>query len=267
MRFTRRIASVLAVAVAAVALPFSATAAPQILALLSTNGATPLVCGDGVCSGQFSGFCLQRERPNPSPGAAYRVEAGELTLVVTGADGAETRLPAADYASITTERSYTSVRVSVPESLRRQWGAVSIALEIGEMVTLSPSASRGDPDPQAEADIALAVGPQRALGEKIIDRAGAEADAVRVTNMLINALPPHGRTSESVRTGLWDRVAAPRRAAFPRAGMNSARAVYESCLARVKQGRFFNLRQCLEVGHDSIMLDLNLKYWEAGPEG
>jgi hypothetical protein len=266
MPAARTIVSLLGTVFIAIALPASgAMAAPQILALLATAGATPLACEDGICTGQFSGFCLQRERPTPGRNAAYRVDGGELTLVLTDAEGGIRRLPAADHVTITTERSYTAVRISIPEALRREWGAVSIALEVGEKVALTPIPKTGDGNPQSESDIALAVGPLRALGDRIVDQNEQEAGAVRLTNSLINALPAHGRTSPDGRTGLWEKVVAPRSDAFPRASVSRARSVYDRCLAKVDRGTFFNLRQCLEVGHDSIMLDLNVKYWKAGP--
>ena len=134
-------------------------AAAQILALVETGGPTPLKCEGGQCSGEFSGFCLQKERPDPKPGTRYRAEGGALTLVVTDASGVERRLPAGDYLKIVTKRSYTAVRISLPESVMRDMGAVSVALEIGERVALVPVALAGDPEPQTEADIALALRP------------------------------------------------------------------------------------------------------------
>ncbi len=248
------------------ALPHTAVAAPQMLALLATGEATPLQCEDGVCGGQFSGFCLQRERPNPQPGTAYRAQGGTLTLVLTGADGAAWRMPAGDFVTITTKRSYTAVQISLPEGMLREWGAVSAALEVGERVALAPVPAAGDANPQSEADIALALGPQRALAERIANRSVVESGAVRLTGALVNALPPRGRISREGREALWDEVVAPRGVSYPRAALESARAVYDRCLDKVERGQFFNLRQCLEVGHDSIMLDLNIKYWEAGAE-
>ncbi len=261
-----RIIQFLGAALLAAALPHGAAAAPQMLALLATGEATPLQCEDGICGGQFSGFCLQRERPDPQPGTAYRAKGGELTLVLTGAGGTVRRMAAGDTVAITTERSYTALRISLPESLLREWGAVSVALEVGERVALAPVPAEGDTNPQSEADIALALGPQRALGERITTRSPAESGAVRLTGALVNALPPHGRIGRQGREGLWDRVAAARGASYPRAAVERARALYDRCLAKVERGQFFNLRQCLEIGHDSIMLDLNIKYWEAGAE-
>lgn len=261
-----RIFHFLGAALLAVALPHAAAAAPQMLALLATVEATTLRCEDGICGGQFSGFCLQRERPNPQPGTAYRAQGGALTLVLTGADGAAWRVPAGDFVAIATQRGYTAVRISLPEDLLRKWGAVSAALEVGERVTLAPVPVAGDANPQSEAENALALGPQRALGERIVSQSVVESGAVRLTGALVNALPPLGRTSREGRQALWDEVAAPRGAAYPRAAVESARALYDRCLAKVERGLFFSLRKCLEAGHDSIMLDLNFKYWEAGAD-
>ncbi len=242
-----------------------ASAAPQILALLETNGPAPLFCEGGKCSAEFSGFCLQRERPDPKPGVRYRAEGGDLTLVMTDASGVTTRLPGGDYLEITTRRSYTAVEISLPQSVIDDLGAVSVALEIGERVALVPTTIVGDSDPQTEADIALALGPQRALGQKIMRQSAAEAGAVTLTSKMINALPP-GRTDDETRNGLWDRAIAPNAAAFPRESVSRASSLYRRCLGKVEEGTFFNMRDCLEIGHDALMLDLNVKYWEAGPE-
>lgn len=242
-----------------------AFAAPQILALLETDGPTPLVCEGGKCAAEFSGFCLQKERPDPNFGTRYRAEGGDLTLIVTDASGVTKRLPAGDYLDISTLRSYTAVRISLPERVMRNLGAVSVALEIGERVALVPVENVGDTDPQTEADIALALGPQRALGEKIMQQSTAESGAVVLTSKLINALPL-GRADDKTRAGLWDRAIAPNTAAFPKESVSRASSIYRRCLAKVEEGTFFNMRDCLEIGHDALMLDLNVKYWEAGPE-
>ncbi|MBE9555150.1 MAG: hypothetical protein IMF05_16935 [Proteobacteria bacterium] len=243
----------------------SAFAAPQILALLETDGPSPLVCEGGKCSAEFSGFCLQKERTDPKYGAQYRAEGGDLTLVVTDASGAVRRLPAGDYLDISTLRSYTAVRISLPESVIRELGAVSVALEIGERVALVPVESTGDKDPQSEADIALALGPQRALGQKIMQQSAGESGAVALTNRMLNALP-RGRADDETRAGLWDRAIAPYSASYPAESVSRASGIYRRCLTKVEEGSFFNLRDCLEIGHDTLMLDLNVKYWEAGPE-
>ncbi len=240
-------------------------AAPQILALLATDGTVPLACSDGVCTAEFSAFCLQRKRPDPAPGTQYTAMGGEMTLVVGGADGSVRRVPAGDHLTIETRRSYTAVRIGVSEDLLAAWGAVSLALEVGTGTALVPVPGAADPDPQTTADIALALGPQRARGDRILAQSPVETGAVRLTNRLIGALPPD-RTDDRTRQRLWDRVVAPSAGSFPPASLARAESIYRRCLAKVEAGRFYSLRDCLEIGHDALMIDLNVKYWEAGPE-
>lgn len=243
-----------------------AQAAPQVLALLATAGATTLKCEDGRCAAEFSAYCLQRERPNPEYGIAYTAaEDDAMTLIVRAADGTTRELPAADHVSIVTERSYTAVRVSLPERLLQAWNATEIALEVGERVTLIPLPTAGDPEPQTEADIALAVGPQRSVGERLVDRSSPGSDVVRITNLLINALPERGRVAPEERGSLWARVIVPRAAALPEASLESAGEVYDRCQRKVSIGRYFSLLRCLQAAHDALMVGLNSKYWSAEP--
>jgi hypothetical protein len=244
---------------------FPTAAAPQILALLATDGAIPLDCRNGACTAEFSGFCLQRKRPDPAPGTQYRAAGGDVTLVVTGADGKVRRVPAGDYVSIETSRSYTAVRIGVDQVLLEEWDAVSLAVEVGDRVALVPVPEALDPDPQTAADVALALGPQRALGDRILEISPVETGAVRLTSRMIAALPP-GRTDGATRKTLWDRVVAPSAAAFPPGSIAQAGSVYQRCLAKVEAGSFYSLRNCLKIGHDALMIDLNVKYWNAGPE-
>lgn len=249
--------------VAASAVP--AAAAPQILALLATGEAVPLDCRDGACTGEFSGFCLQRKRPDPAPGTQYRAAGGAVTLVVTDANGNVRRIPAGDHLTIETRRSYTAVRVGVAQALLEEWNAVSLALEIGERVALLPMPEAMDPDPQTAADIALALGPQRALGDRILESAPVETGAVTLTSRMIGGLPP-GRTDARTRETLWSRVVEPAAASFPPDSVSRASSIYRRCLRKVEAGSFYSLRHCLEIGHDALMIGLNVKYWQAGPE-
>lgn len=253
--------------VLAAAVPLAgAEAAPQVLALLATDGATTLKCEDGRCAAEFSAYCLQRERPNPDDGIAYQAaDDGAMTLIVTAADGTRRQIPAADYVSIITQRSYTAVRVSVPEGLLQEWNATRVALVVGQRVSLIPLPTAGDPEPQTEADIALAVGPQRAVGARLVDRSSAASDAVRLTNVLINALPERGRVAPGRRGNLWAEVIEPRAGGHSRESIEYAGRIYDGCQRKVEHGLVFSLRRCLEAGHDALMIGLNVRYWNAGP--
>ncbi len=242
-----------------------AEAAPQVLALLATDGPTVLKCEGGRCAAEFSAYCLQRERPDPDDGIAYQATDGGMTLIVTAADGTRRQIPAADYVSIVTQRSYTAVRVSLPERLLQEWKATAVALEVGQRVSLIPLPTADDPEPQTEADIALAVGPQRAVGERLVDRSGAASNAVRLTNAMINALPERGRVAPARRGNLWAEVIEPRAGGHSRESIEFAGRIYDGCQRKVERGMVFSLRRCLEAGHDALMIGLNVRYWNAGP--
>ncbi len=54
-----------------------ARAAPQVLALISTEGAVQLACQGGECAATFSSFCLQNERSSPPSGTAYQLASAD----------------------------------------------------------------------------------------------------------------------------------------------------------------------------------------------
>ena len=74
--------SLIAATLAIAALPAAGQAAPQILGLAATAAPLPLQCADGVCSVEVSGICLQKHRPAPDAGTAYRAVSGaDITLM------------------------------------------------------------------------------------------------------------------------------------------------------------------------------------------
>src|SRR5690242_16112149 len=132
-----------------------AEAATQILGLMASNGIpTPLACEDGVCRGFLSGFCLQPERPAPTLGSRYRLAGGGLTILAQRADGSVVRMAGEGAASIAVDGGFTSVAVSLPESLLSAAGAVSLAIEVAPLTLVLPMPEANDPDPQSPEEIA-----------------------------------------------------------------------------------------------------------------
>lgn len=252
-----------------------AAAAPQVLGLVADNGfPTPLTCDDFECSAQFSSFCLQEARSSPATGSLYAVApGGEVALLATAPDGALLRLPA-ESLRITTAIGFTSVTMSLPQSRRAEIAAglgatpeeVSLTVAVGAGVSLVPVPVAGDPDPQTDAEIALATGPLRSVGERLFDLPGAQADAARLTTVLINSLPARGRESAEDRAGLFDRVAAlPAAGALGAEGVERARAVFAECRISVESSSMFSMRECLRLRHADLMVRTNRKFWdEAG---
>ena len=129
-------------AVLAVAPLFGAAAEPQILGLLARAEAVPLVCSGGECFAEVSAFCMEPDRSSPNHATAYSpAEGADLTLVATAADGSVTNIPAAGLAAFENRRGYASVRVSVPQSVLAELGATSVALTVGQRVSLLPRPS------------------------------------------------------------------------------------------------------------------------------
>lgn len=98
----------------AVAAPLAtASAAPQPLGLVTTNGPVPLTCFAGQCAAEFTSFCLQRARSIPLPGTAFRAVGDDFTLIAIAADGKSVRLPAVAHLTIINQRSFTSIRLAI----------------------------------------------------------------------------------------------------------------------------------------------------------
>ena len=256
---------ILALAVfAAAGWPSAAGAAYQMMALIASNGSVPLTCSRGECAAEFSSFCLQPYRASPPRGVQYNAIGGEgVTIVGTTADGRTLSMARTDGVRITALRGHNAVRISVPVATLRTLGLVAVAIEVGEGVSLVPEPIVGDPDPQTERDIAIATGPVRALGSRIVDHGGDATVAARRTNDFINALPERGRVSPDVRDGLWNEVirAQPRPAMTPDTE-EAMRRGFEHCRAMSAGGSFVTMRQCLGSMHDRFMGEPNNEFWD-----
>ena len=103
------LAAALVVAPAAFAAA-SAHAAPQVLALFSTDRPVALACEGGTCRAEMPTLCLQPGRRVPRPGRGYRLAEGqEIALVGRGRDGAEMSIPLQHEVTVTAARTHVSV--------------------------------------------------------------------------------------------------------------------------------------------------------------
>ncbi len=251
-------------AFAAVGWPSGAGAAYQIIGLIASAEAVPLTCSRGACSAEFSSFCLQPNRASPPRGARYHAIGGTgITIVGTTVDGRTLPMTRADDLRITAQRGHNAVRISVSVATLRALGLKSVAIDVGEGVSLVPEPIVGDPNPQTEVDIAIATGPLRVLGSQIVDHGGDTTMAARLTNDLINALPEGGRVGPDVRDGLWDDATRARlQPAITPGARELARGAYEHCRADLASGSIFTMRQCLGSRHDRFLGELNNEYWD-----
>lgn len=256
---------ILALAAFAVAgWPSGAQAAYQIMALVASNGTVTLTCGRGECAAEFSSFCLQPDRASPPKGVQYFAIGGEgVTIVGTAADGGTVSMAATDDVRFTALRGHNAVRISVPVAMLTRLGLESVAIVVGEGVSLVPEPIVGDPNPQTEQDIAIATGPVRALGTRVVDRGGDTTVAARLTNDFINALPERGRASPDARDGLWNDVrGAHSRPAMTPATEGAMRRGFDHCRTMSAGGSFITMRQCLGSMHDRFMGEPNNKFWD-----
>ena len=243
---------------AAFSLP--AAAAPQALGLMSSNGPVPLVCAGGECRAEVTAFCLQEARAVPPEGTAYEpVGTAPMTLVLRRADGSELRLPAPEHARLASRRGFTAVSIAVPRSLLHQHGAVAAAVEIGEEATVAPVPIAGDLTPQSPDELALAAGPVRHVAADRLEQ-GAPAEAARLMQRLINALPRQDEETAEIRDGLWN-VAVGSAPVGDEQGLAMARRSYEGCQAALTTGYMKNMRHCLELQHGEMMIERNHAFW------
>lgn len=266
--FRRILAAVFFAAMVFAAMVFSipgAQAASQVLGLVASNGLpTPLQCENGVCAGHFSSFCLQQGRPAPSANSEYTLASGgSLTLIVTQADGRQTRLPGNEILALRNMIGFTSMRISLPEARLKAMGAVSAAVEVGPMTSVIPVAVAGDPDPQSREEIAYATGTMRHLAEGTFEKRGAAADAARLSSLLINALPDDEPQTQAGRDAVWTALlAVPAARALSPAGIAQARDIYHGCEISVASKSSFNLKVCLEMRHADLMAVTNRDFWD-----
>ncbi len=241
-------------------------AATQSLALLETDGATPLQCDGGTCRAEFSTFCLQKERDLPRAGDPYRLaDGGRLTLVLTAQDGTTTRLPAADYMRIEAARSgHTAVTLSLDHKRLIALGARKASIAVGERVTLMPVPFHGADNPQTEQDKRIATGSLRQLGAKIVDRGPHDVARVHALNRLINALPEGIDRRHDARQSLWRRAAGTAFDGAPAKRARTAKQEYAACWQdRLVELHGYSVRHCLQRRHDGLMWEHVKRYWGA----
>ncbi|MFM9844200.1 MAG: hypothetical protein ACKVOI_14640 [Dongiaceae bacterium] len=245
--------------------PGDAQAASQILGIVASNGtATPLICGGGECGAHFSAFCLQEARPAPVAGQSYILAAGSgMMLIATSASGQATRLPAADYVKITSQIGFTSVHISVPQSVMTELGAATLQIEVGANVSVLPADVAGDVQPQTADEIRYATTVMREVAARRFDSRNASSDAARIASVFINALPLSGQENAQTRGDLWMAKAnEPALANATPEGLALAEDMYRACQISVEARSSYSMRYCLELRHADLQATSNHAFWK-----
>lgn len=257
-----------ALALAAGLLPTAqAEAEPQILAMLSTDGAVPLACEGAQCRAELSAFCMEPGRAGPPHESPYTLAAGELTLIARRADGSVERFDAAPHVRFLSQRGFAAVQVSVSADILSARGAEALAIEVGQRAALLPVPLARHHRPHEPEQIAAALGPNRVIGDQLVDRGGEKADAARLLTYVINALPENGEVAQQQRQQAWQAGLAVAPERIRQQGQDIAGTVFEQCTAAVAKSDLISFRHCLQRGHDHTLWFLNHRYWKAvGPQ-
>ncbi len=259
-----RLAMILAAAVFA---PSQASAGePQILGLIASLAPLPMVCDADHCSVEVSAFCLQQHAAVPERGTSYVLPAETMQRVTVAGQtsSGETVTIPSSHLRLVTARGNRAVQVSVGAAAVTELGLTSVALTIGDNVSAVPAtlAAHAD-DPATAQEIALATGPLRQLGGRLVDHAGVSVDAARLLGRLVNAIPDTPVGDVPDRQELWAQVLEAR-ASGP--SVDVAHSRYGGCATIAGRG-FITFRECLASQHDMLINPLNRSYWEAVDTG
>ena len=248
----RALAGVLVAAPAALAASGTA-AAPQVLALFSTDRPVALVCAGDTCRAELPTLCLQPGRRVPRPGRLYGLAEGQsLDLVGRGPQGKTVSLALDRQMTIAAARTHVAVTVSVPRALLDRYGLEDAAIAVGEDVSAVPLAAADDRRPQTAGEIARAAGEGRRLATAIVDRDPDRMPAVRLMTRMSNALAPGDNDA------LWSSmIADAKRGGVSAAAIGFARFNYELCKFKTANRITESFRQCLRGLSDDSMEFLN----------
>ncbi len=259
----RYILSLTTVAATFMLINSQASAAPQVLAVLSTGNGALMECEGDVCKATLSTFCLQRDRSSPPYRTRYHAsDKSHYRLILEMVDGSEKTLPVDDSLYFITVRDYHAVDAILPKSLIDEYEAASVKLVIDEQASLVPDAIPGDPEPLSAHEIIVATGPMRQAASHIVDQ-GPGAKAIRVLGTMLRGVPEwrgyEQLTMNEMRRDI-DEIASGEK--LSPEGMEYIEREFAECEALREEGLTYGMAYCLMERHDGAMLHLNKKYWE-----
>ena len=239
------------------------SAAPQILAIASTDLPVPLLCEKGECTAELTAICLQEHRASPQMGTAYYLhESRKLALSLTDSKGGKIDISSLPY-EIKAARGHSAVRISIKETRLRDLDYKQLSVSVPEGATAIPVPVANDTKPQTESDILIATGSLRPLASRMVDGNTDRADAARLVNLALNSLPSRGRAEPAQRksaTLYFDKTATA--SGYSSQAVSLARKALKQCDYETQVG-FWSLRQCLGSSHDQLIGKLNTKYWRS----
>jgi hypothetical protein len=184
---------------------------------------------------------------------------------VTGHDGAVRRLDGAPYLAYVDDNGFTSVNARLKPGALAGMDVAALAIEVGPDAALLPAATAGDPDPQSGAEIKVATGSYRQQAETYYDKPGRDADAIRLTNAMINEIPAGSRSRDDTDGHLLNgALGAYEGAPIDPAGQALAEDIHRDCVAKVDRvHQISSMRSCLEGSHDILSTHVNIDFWNS----
>ena len=266
MRQSIKFAVFCALTAGAVLIDGAAQAAPQALGLTASLRPTPMRCDAMGCRADLSAFCLQQQRADPRPGTVYQPAPGtRVTLLVTGHDGRQSRLDGARMLSFIDDRGFVSITARLKPEALAGLDAAAVAIEVGRDAALLAETTAGDANLQGEDELALATGANRRHAETFYDKPGRDADAIRLTNAMINELPPGARGRDDTDGHLIQGALAQYQGApIAQDGASLAETIHRNCVAKTDvTHQVDSMRSCLEGSHDILSTHVNIDFWNS----
>jgi hypothetical protein len=228
--------------------PYSAEAAPQVLALIATDRPVALHCEGAYCAADLPTICVQPERRHPGAGREY-VLAGGQALTVEGDGGAKS---VSREVRLVSKRTHVAIALRIP---RATIGDLAHpVVRIGEGVSAVPVPDESDSRPIDAEELAQATGPRRAVATRMVDREPARIPAVSMTNRLVHLVragADHGRT--------WARIVADAKTRKVSAwAIEYAQTMHDTCVFFRENRLSDSFRACIETLNDEAMDYLNV---------
>jgi hypothetical protein len=261
--FRHLIKSAALVCVVLPAFSYTLMAAPQILAVSSSNIDVRMHCFDGLCSAELSSVCLQEDRSSPYAMTEYYIH-GNKNLLLTAHYSDGRRKTLSDLPlTIVSARGHNAVRVGFRKNLLKADRPMFVSISVPENITVVPMPVAADDNPQTDTDISLASGSFRLVATGIVDRNTKNRATAELINQAINALPVRGRAEPAIRDNAKEySTAIAKMSAFRKDVRERAVRVVDYCHTNTTAG-LQNYRQCLGSWHDMLIGELNTKFWDA----
>ena len=193
----------------------------------------------------------------------YKIaDTGNVRLVGVRKDGSRVDLDASKELDLSSLRRQVAVRIAIPKARLDALGLESVAVEIGRNVTLLPETVAGDNNPLSESEIALATGPLREVGTRVIESDAGKIGGARWILQLSDTLPQATALTPKARSRFLKRARNTNASAgLPTPARIQAGEILNICEVKTELGAYRSLRQCFERRHDTLLWRLNVDYW------